>query len=322
VTATIHRGRVGEFETIILQNDRLRAVVIPELGGRVWELLDRKHDRQWVWHRPGVQPRSVPAGTSYDEVWAGGWEELFPNDALGRFEGRDLPDHGEWWTLPWCVDSTLEGESATLTLTAVSSIVRTRCKKEFRLGAAGSTLEVRYSVLSEEQQPFHFLFKQHLPVAITPACRLLLPGGRVTPVDPQFSSLLPPTQGFDWPVLESSAGPIDLSVIPSATSRLQEFIYVDRCPASWCGVVDPDAGAALRMDYDGITLPYVWLFLTYGGWRDLYTAVLEPCTNMPKNLAEAVRLGQSARLEPGQEFTTRANVTLGDAAAADTENQR
>jgi hypothetical protein len=43
---------------------------------------------------------------------------------------------------------------------------------------------------------------------------------------------------------------------------------------------------------------------------------------MPKNLAEAVRLGQSARLEPGQEFTTRANVTLGDAAAADTENQR
>lgn len=322
MTATIHRDRVEGFEAIILQNDRLRAVVIPELGGRVWKLLDRKHDRQWIWHRPGVQLQRVSAGTSYDEVWAGGWEELFPNDAPGRFEGRDLPDHGEWWTLPWSVESIRDGESATLTLTAVSSIVRARCRKEFRLGAAGSTLEVRYGMRSEEKQPFHFLFKQHLPIAITPACRLLLPGGRVTPVDLQFGSLLPPTADFNWPVLESPAGPVDLRRIPSAASRLQEFIYVDRCPASWCGVVDTDAGAALRMDYDGTALPYVWLFLTYGGWRNLYTAVLEPCTNMPKDLTEAARLGQSARIEPGQEFTTFASVTLADAEATATGNQR
>lgn len=322
MTATIYRDRVKGFEAIVLQNDRLRAVIIPKLGGRVWELLDRKHDRQWIWHRPNVSPRSVPAGTNYDEVWAGGWEELFPNDAPGRFEGRDLPDHGEWWTLPWRVESIRDGESAMLTLSAVSSIVRTRCTKEFRLDAAGGTLAVRYNILSEEKQPFHFLFKQHLPVAITANCRLQLPGGRVTPVDPRFSTMLPRTDGFEWPTLESPERAVDLSVIPRSSSRLQEFIYIDRCPGNWCGIADPAAGAALRMDYDGTTLPYVWLFLTYGGWRDLYTAVLEPCTNMPKDLASAVRLGQSARLEPGQEYTTFANVTLDDVETIAAENQR
>ena len=66
------------------------------------------------------------------------------------------------------------------------------------------------------------------------------------------------------------------------------------------------------MEFDAERLPFVWLFLTYGGWRDLYTAVLEPCSNMPKDLQEAVRLGQSARLEPGEEFETAVTVTLSD----------
>jgi hypothetical protein len=34
-------------------------------------------------------------------------------------------------------------------------------------------------------------------------------------------------------------------------------------------------------------------------------------TNMPKDLADAVRLKQSARLDPGAEFTTTVAVTLG-----------
>ena len=62
----------------------------------------------------------------------------------------------------------------------------------------------------------------------------------------------------------------------------------------------------------------VWLFLSYGGWRDIYTAVLEPCTNMPKDLADAVRLGQSARLTPGEEFVTTVSVTLSGAAGGQT----
>jgi hypothetical protein len=55
----------------------------------------------------------------------------------------------------------------------------------------------------------------------------------------------------------------------------------------------------------------VWLFLAYGGWRwSVCAAVLEPRSNLPKDLSEAVRLGQAARLEPGEEFSTEISVTL------------
>ena len=104
--------------------------------------------------------------------------------------------------------------------------------------------------------------------------------------------------------------------VPAPSSQQQEFVYVRNLPEPWCGIEDPGANAALHMNFDSSAFPYVWLFLTYGGWRDLYTAVLEPCTNMPKDLAEAVRAGQSAILLPGEVFATTVAVTLSGASGA------
>jgi len=313
MTATLTHGTVHGHASITLENRWLRAVVIPSLGGRVWELEDRLHGRQWIWHRPDVPLRAHPAGSSYDDVWAGGWEELFPNDAAGHFEGRDLPDHGEWWTLPFKVTSSTTESSARLRLEARSATVKAACVKEFELAADAAVLTVRYTIRSEEAEPFHFLFKQHLPVAISPECQLLLPGGRVTPVDGAFSTLLPSAESFEWPLAEAAGRYVDLRAVPPAAQQLQEFVYVEALPEGWCGVRDLATGATLRMDYDRRHMPFVWLFLAYGGWRGLYTAVLEPCTNLPKDLGEAVRRRQSARLNPGEDFATEVSVTLGKA---------
>ena len=70
--------------------------------------------------------RSQP-GAVYDDVWAGGWEELFPNDAPGRFEGRELPG-------PWRMVDASNGQSWTrptarrlaLRLSAATTIVKRR----------------------------------------------------------------------------------------------------------------------------------------------------------------------------------------------------
>jgi hypothetical protein len=190
------------------------------------------------------------------------------------------------------------------------AVRKASCVKEFRLAAGSPTLVVDYAIRSRESSPFHFLFKQHFPVSLTPECRLRLPGGRVRAVDPAFSTMVDAAGEFEWPVGQNAGRRVDLQVVPPASSRLQEFLYIRDLPAAWCGVDDRAAGASLRMAFDARQLPYVWLFLTYGGWRDCYTAVLEPCSNMPKDLGEAVRLGQSARLAPGQEFRTRVCATL------------
>jgi len=299
--------------SVVIENSFIRAVIIPELGGRIWELEDLKRRKQWIWHREDVPLKALSLGSEYDDVWAGGWEELFPNDSPGKFEGRDLPDHGEWWTMNWhATIIETDGEKAVVRLSANSTVIKAACVKEISLADNASELSIKYSIKSEEHQPFHFLFKQHLALNITRDSRLWLPGGHVRAVDPSFSTILSNRGGsYEWPFAGDRDNPVDLSVIPPPSSKDKEFLYVWNLPQAWCGIKNLSNNASLKMNFNSLQLPFVWLFLSYGGWRNLYTAVLEPCTNMPKDLSEASQLDQSARLDPGQEFKTAVSVSLG-----------
>ena len=317
MSATVKTSDTSGFQSFTLENGVVRATVIPSLGGRIWDLVDCKRERQWIWHRDDVTLAPAQLESTYDDVWAGGWEELFPNDAAGPFEGRTLPDHGEWWVRNWRAEHSSEGDAARLRLTAETEVVRARCTKEIRLEDRSNTLHVSYRIESLEPLPFHFLFKQHLPIAITPGCRLSMPGGRVLPVDPAFGTRVHDATGggFDWhSVAATGDGGGDRPVAHSiARQPKREFVYVLDAPEGWCGVDDLERGATLRFSFDRERVPFVWLFLSYGGWRDCYTAVLEPCTNFPKSLDEAVARGHAAVLRPGEVWETRASVTLGQA---------
>lgn len=294
-------SHVDGFQTVRLENDLLRLEILPELGGRVWTALHKPAGRQWIWHNPGVPLRKVSTAAGYDDHWAGGWEELFPNDAPAFFDGRELPDHGEWWRNSWDWEiANTAGSGPGVRLFFDSALTGTQCKKFVVLSAAEARVTVDYRITNIGPAPLAFLFKEHLAVALSPGDRIELPGGRVTPVDPEFSSLIGGDGPFDWPRVPGRAGgEVDLSVAPPAAEGHREFAYVADLPEGWCGVQDTRTGARLRLYFSRDAFPFTWLFMTYGGWRDLYTVVLEPCTNMPKDLQEAFRRGRCACLAPG-----------------------
>lgn len=302
---------IGVFEAIILSNSNLRAVILPELGGRIWELEDIIRQKQWIWQREEVSLKSSSLGAVYDDLWAGGWEELFPNDSPERVEGRDLPDHGEWWTMKWSATIETGEEKAIVRLTSETTVIKAGCVKEISLEGDASELKINYSIKSEEDKPFHFLFKQHLALNINKNSRLWLPGGHVKAVDPLFSTILQNDgNSYLWPMAGNKDNPVDLRVIPPPSQKDKEFLYVWNMPQAWCGVRDLSKNASIKMNFNFHQLPFVWLFLSYGGWRNCYTVVFEPCTNMPKNLSEAVVCNQSARLGKCEEFKTEISVSL------------
>lgn len=285
------------MRTLTLDNGLIRADVLPELGGKVWSLR-RPGGREWIWRNPGVPPRPVGAGAAYDDNWAGGWEELFPNDAAGSFDGRELPDHGEWWSSSWTVREPSGSTEAELALECRS--VPASCVKRLSLEPGSARLRVSYVIANRGDAPLRFLFKQHLALAVTPDCLIELPGGDVTAVDLGFSTRLGRAGPFRWPVGGGrGGGEVDLSRLPGPQEKQREFVYVDRPPEGWCGAFDAARGERLRLSFDTAVFPCTWLFMDLGGWRGLYTAVLEPCTNMPKDLAAAAAAGRCATLAPG-----------------------
>ena len=91
------RWHLGPLRALILENRRLRAVVLPEYGGRIWSIRYKPLDRELLWKSPRIPAHRPAFGAVYDDVWSGGWDEVFPNDAPGVIHGERYPDHGEVW---------------------------------------------------------------------------------------------------------------------------------------------------------------------------------------------------------------------------------
>ena len=293
-----------------LDNGRVRADVLPVLGGRIWSLVDLDRKTEWIWHNPKV-PLAAPApGASYDDSWAGGWEELFPNDAAGDFDGKALPDHGEWWSRSWTADAIEDTASrVVLRLRLETKSVAASCEKFITLEAGAKAVRVRYRIENRGKTTLRFMLKQHLAVAARPGDRLELPGGTVHTVDPSFSTHLSDAGPFEWPVGTDRDGrPSDISVLPPA-GKDREFVYVADLPEGWAGLRRAD-GSALRMRFDSKIFPHCWFFMDFGGWRGYYTVVVEPCTNWPKDLAAAAAAGRCATLPPGGVLETAVETEL------------
>lgn len=290
------------FDGLELENEHLRLRVLPARGGKVTSILDRSADREWIWD-PGGDRRQAGLGDDYDENWQGGFEELFPNDSPTQIAGYDLPDHGELWSAEWAVVDASDVEVVLRVTGPVTGVVVT---KSFDLD--GSTVSVRYRLEHRGAERLPFLFKLHPAIAVDQDCRIELPGGRVEAVDPAFSRLLEGSGPWPWP------GPpeADLERCRESASGLQEFVYVRDLPDGWCAVTDERLGRRLRLSYDMSDFPFCWLFITYGGWRGHEVVVLEPCTNYPKDLHEAVGKGTTAWLEPGETKTLHATFSLED----------
>ena len=289
-----------------LADDRVALTIDPDRGSRISELHDLRTRRQWLWSpvAPG-EPEPLPIGACYDDEWLGGWDELFPNDAPVSFMGRDLPDHGELWSQPWqVVTATHERVSLRYTCRTVPADV------EKTITLRDGTVDISYRVRNLDVKELLFLLKLHPAIAVRPGDQLLLPGGTVEPVDLQFSRILTSPGPFRWPTATDSEGrSVDLSRVPPGGTA-QEFVYVRDLPDGWCGVRDGQTGRQLRIQFPLGVFPYCWLFMTYGGWRGHFVVVLEPCTNMPKDLMEAARLGTCARLELGGVLECTVKVSL------------
>jgi len=300
------------FEAILLENEELQVKVLPQLGGKLWELRHKTTNTEWLWHNSNLSLRAVSLGANYDDNWAGGWEELFPNDAPGEFMGRDLPDHGEWWSQPWQWEVAEDTPGrVSMRLWRDGVVTNTHCEKWITLEANMARVSIRYRINNLETAPLHFLFKQHLALAVTATHRLELPGGKVTPVDLGFSTRIGAEGFFEWPMARGKEGEnVDLSLLPPAESGQREFVYVSDLPGGWCGVRDTRTGATLRLNFPREVFPYTWLFMTFGGWRGLYTVVLEPCTNMPKDLNAAFHLGRCAMLGPHETLECEVYIQL------------
>ena len=286
--------------SVIMENRWLRAVVLPELGGKIISLVDKSADLELLWRNDRVPLRPAGFGSGYDDNFVGGWDELFPNDEPETLAGEPMPDHGELWTLPWAAIGVVEHrEEVSIELGVRPPVSATRVSKRLVLGADRS-IRVDYRVANERRTALPFLWKSHVAVRLNADTRVSMAARQVLVHEFGAPRARPPGGEFRWPTATVDGRTYDFRDQPDTSERgVSELLIATELDRGRCGVAHPGAGSGLLLAWDPAALPSCWQFGSYGGgWRGLDVLVLEPCTGYPLSVGEGVAAGTHQVLAP------------------------
>ena len=289
------------LQVVRLENDLICVDVLPELGAKIWNLVHKPSGRNLLWHNPHLPPARQPFGTHFDDVWSGGWDELVPNDVPTPVaEGDTLPDHGEVWceASDWAV---VEESSARVSASFVSygRVLPTRFEKTISLSEGQSCLRVQYRYANLGPVAIDFLWNIHPALVISPATRLDLPARRGI-VSSWNTTRFDGGTEYEWPFATDRSGErVDMRTVPPRC-EVADHHYLPNVSAGWYAVTDSQERVGFGLAFPTSVFPHLWLFRPFGGWRGLYTLIVEASTGYSTKLAEAREAGHCGHLLPGE----------------------
>lgn len=287
-----------------LSNDQLQLTVVPLMGGKISSIFNKSLNVEFLWINKHIPFAPLPAGSEYDPNFIGGIDELIPNDIPEHIDGISYPDHGELWTTP--LAHKWEGDH--LTMEGLLPLSGLYYRKTVRLDTHQPFIYLDYTIRNDSGKPRHFMWKLHAALQITAGDELLTPATRAQVVDPAYSRFGDRSDWFDWPYPDGST---NAAIVPGKENSM-DFFYLAEADRGFMGMANKRNDTLFAYDYDRAVFPYQWYFASYGGFLDHYTAILEPCTNMPIMVADAIAKNQSAVLTPGASIDTRVRIFAGD----------
>ena len=300
------------LERLELKTDTFSVEVLPSLGGKVASM--RKNGVELL-QQPILPYAPRTLTTAFEESDASGFDECMPSVAacdIDAPEGKlSIPDHGEFWRLPWAVTSANESE---LQLTATGTVLPLRFERKLRLSNApgrhqAETLHIDYRLENIGHHETHYLWSAHPLFAVDPgdSIRLPAPVATVTVESSSRNRLGPRGTVHPWPFAQlASGGMAQLDRVGHESDNTGDKLYADApVDDGWSAIERRKAGLRVQVEFDPKITPWLGLWLCYGGWPGnnplrQFCVALEPCTSPADSLATAIAAGQARTLGPGQ----------------------
>jgi galactose mutarotase-like enzyme len=303
---TSHDWTFQGFPIVRLENHVLQVDIVPELGGKIIHFTHKGIDRQFLWQNPRQRLRNLPVGAGYDDHFFGGWDELLPNDEAEKVNGEPWADHGELWTCP-LETQTCDGG---VTLSGRLPINPFSYRRRMWLDEEDATLHMETTVTNTGRETAQFLWKLHPALRISPGAEIIVPARRAIPVDEAFSRFghMP---DFAWPMGKTPDGEVIRADCVPEMDDTTEFLYLVDLEEGVCGLAHKAEDWRFTVTFPKEIFPTVWIFASFGGWRDLETLILEPCTTWPKSVLQAKELERCYQLDSGESVTAMISVHAG-----------
>jgi len=295
------------FESLQIESQVLRLVTVPELGGKIVSIFDKRRDYEWL-VSPTRPLRPASWGSRFSDYDLSGWDEMFPTINACEFVGVDgtrynLPDHGELWTQAW---ATTSADDTALSMCAYGVFQSYKLERRLEITDA-DTLYLDYTLTSQAEHPFPFIWAAHPLFRAFPESRLSF-----TPpiAEMMLASALPRT-GFQQgqnvslaTIVLETGEKVDILRVGQPTFTHSRKFYVPKEDSlRSVGIEHPQLNTALDLSWSGDSIRYFGLWIDEGARSREYVLAPEPCTGFYDDLRFAQLQGTAAVIQPGQVLT-------------------
>ncbi|MGO8694736.1 MAG: hypothetical protein ACLQMF_13825 [Rectinemataceae bacterium] len=308
----ISRGAFKDQKAIILENESVRAAVLPDWGAKTVSLFHKGLGIETLWQNPEPRFRPTAYGDSYGNGEFAGFDEMFPTVSRCFCEdppwaGTEMPDHGEVWTIPW--ETQIEGGSATFGVHGP----RFPYHLEKTVTLEGSSLVMRYAATNLSDFAMDYIWAAHPLFNASEGMRFIVPRG----MDRAINAVPGPTLGgygigLDFPnARRSGGGAIRLDEVPARNGvGYQKYWFADRVTEGWCMLRDDRSALTVGLSFPKEKVPYLGMWLNEGGYAGQYNIAPEPATGAMDRTDFAKMWAMGSVLPPKSRFEWHLAIAL------------
>ena len=277
-----------------LSTERLSIEVVPSLGAKLISFRNVVTGREWMWRpRPDAPLFHNKPNDSFDASPLIGADECLPTIAPCRWNGRDLPDHGEAWTRSW------EFDQAAFTQGRIRTLVRLRTSSlelERSLSLEGNEAVFEYVLTSRSSQPEQFLWAFHPLIPIEDGDRIELPQEiREVTVASTKGFDIPTANTWSWPAPLPGVHLDSLDFGSHVSAYVKLFADFGQCSDAFVAIRKNREKLSFR--FDTLQVPVIGFWFTRGAWNGHTHMAIEP-TNAATDSLCAVASNSRTVLQP------------------------
>jgi galactose mutarotase-like enzyme len=308
----IYEGRYKDVTAQVLENESLKITALPEWGSKIASIVYKPFEYELLWQNPGLHFKKADYAAPYPEGEFAGFDEMFPTISRCYYEdppwqGTEMPDHGEVWSLPWSwrvTDGLIEMEVQG---------VRFPYRLKKTLSLDGDRFSIGYSAENLSPHRLDFIWSAHPLFNTVEGMEFLVPDGMREIVNSYPGERLGPygeRHVFPETMLPDGKT-FRLDRVPRMNdSGYQKYFFAAPVTEGWCSLKYPRSGLKVHMEYPQETVKYLGMWLNEGGFAGQYNIAPEPSTAAMDRVDFSKMWGMNSFLEPFEEKSWYLNITV------------
>lgn len=315
----LENQKENRSNTIVkVENDDLILQLLPGMGGKIVQITDKQTGANFLKSsendlRKVVQPKK---NQPFYPPYTFGFDECFPtvSPCQIQVEGKllNVPDHGELWRQSWNFDH----DKNHISMWAFGDRLNYCFRKHIQL--KGSSVSIEYELENLEPFAFDYLWSSHPLLNVQEGDELLLPEEISNVVlnwssDSELGSF---GDRLEWPYLADD-NQLNFSFVQSENEKVAVKLFSDQLRVGKAGLYRKKFDRSLALSFDVKQIPYLGIWLCYGGWPDSehprqYTVGLEPCSARSDSLAKAIAAGEQKTIKVAETQKWQLEISISD----------